>query len=160
MEVEAAGAATAVARCKKGRRAISGGFDTPGADPAARPIIAYESRRAGKRRWMVVASNTGGEGGELEAQVYCRKAKTLRVSRGSETLTGPGPVDADVIAGCRRGERVVSGGFASDTVPLPGKGMLVDITASRKVGKRKWRVSAIAIGTQPTITVFAYCENA
>jgi hypothetical protein len=159
VEVEGAGDGTAVAKCRRGKEAVAGGFDLPGADPAARPIIAYESRRVSKRKWTVTASNTDGESGELQAHVYCRKAEGLRASKRTETLTGPGLVDADVIARCRPSERVVSGGFASDTVPLPGKGRLVDVTASRKLGKRKWRVSVAAIGTGLTIAAYAYCES-
>jgi hypothetical protein len=157
VQVEGGADVTATARCGRGKRAISGGFrDLSGAD--ARPIIAYESRRASKRKWMVTASNTDGEPGQLKAHVYCSKQGGLRATQRSQTFPGLGPVDGDVIARCRRDERVLAGGFASDTVPLPGKGQTVQITASRKVGKRKWRVSVAAIGTEVTITAHAYCE--
>jgi hypothetical protein len=158
-QVEGAGDVTATASCGRGKQAISGGFrDLSGAD--ARPTIAYESRRASKRKWTVTASNTDGEPGRLQAHVYCRKGGDgLRAAERRETFPSPGPVDGDVIARCRRDERVLSGGFTSDTVPLPGKGQTVQITASRKVGKRKWRVSVAAIGTAVTVTVHAYCET-
>ena len=159
VEVAGAGDARVGARCKRGTEAFSSGFSDVG-DPEARPLIAYESRRTSKRRWTVAASNTDGQTGALEVHVYCRKAEGLRVADRTETLSAPGPVDADVAARCQRNERVVSGGFASDTVPLPGKGRLVDITASRKAGKRKWRISVAAIGTDVAITAYAYCEAA
>jgi hypothetical protein len=77
MQADQSGAVTA--KCKKGTRAISGGFlglvdESFLADPdSGSGVIPYLSRRAGGRKWETQALNFGGESGELTGYVYCEK---------------------------------------------------------------------------------------
>jgi hypothetical protein len=68
-----------VAKCKRGTRAMSGGFaglidEAYLADQDTGPgVIPSLSRRAGGRKWETGAVNDGGESGELTSYVYCQK---------------------------------------------------------------------------------------
>jgi hypothetical protein len=67
------------AKCKRGSRALSGGFsglvdEAHLAAPEAGPgVISSVSRRAGTRKWQTGAVNFGGEDGSLTTYVYCEK---------------------------------------------------------------------------------------
>jgi hypothetical protein len=69
----------ATAKCKKGTRAVSGGFSGLvnesflANDDSGPGVIASISRRAGGRKWETEALNIGGESGELTGYVYCQK---------------------------------------------------------------------------------------
>jgi hypothetical protein len=71
--------ASVTAKCKRGTRAMSGGFaglidESYLADPDSGPgVIPSLSRRAGGRKWETGAVNFGGESGELTSYVYCQK---------------------------------------------------------------------------------------
>ena len=150
-----------VARCPRGSRAISGGFDDPDFDGSTgRPVIAYQSRRAGKRRWRVVGQRVSPEIGELSAHVRCARAKAPKVARAQATLDPMASGATRIVARCKRGRRAISGGFESDAPPLPGKGSVVLIRALRKLGQRRWMVSVAATGIETTVTAYAYCERA
>jgi hypothetical protein len=77
MEADPPGSVTA--KCKKGTRAISGGFsgvvdEAFLADQDSGPgVIPSVSRRVGGRKWETEALNFGGESGELTGYVYCEK---------------------------------------------------------------------------------------
>jgi hypothetical protein len=77
MQADPSGSVTA--KCKRGTRAISGGFsglidESFLADPDSGPgVIPSLSRRAGGRKWETGAVNEGGESGELTSYVYCQK---------------------------------------------------------------------------------------
>jgi hypothetical protein len=67
------------AKCKHGRRAVSGGFAgqvdasyvaTP---PDGAAVFTYASHRDGGRRWETAAANFGDAAGELTTYVYCEK---------------------------------------------------------------------------------------
>jgi hypothetical protein len=79
MQADPTGSVTA--KCKRGARAISGGFSGPMdesflADQNFGPgVLPSVSRRAGGRRWVTGATNFGGEDGELTSYVYCEKKK-------------------------------------------------------------------------------------
>jgi hypothetical protein len=67
------------AKCKRGGRAISGGFagqvdSAFVADPPTGVgVRAYASRRDGGRRWQTTAANAGEQDGSLTTYVYCQK---------------------------------------------------------------------------------------
>jgi hypothetical protein len=157
---------TVIAKCKQGTTAFSGGFDNPdffvSGMGGATAVFTQESRKVGKRKWRVTGSNAGSVAGELAAQVNCHEGKGLETREKSETLDATsGPDQAELVAKCKRGERVVSGGFRSDQAVFNlGEGELILITESRKQGKRKWIVSATASGGTPAMTAYAYCEEA
>jgi hypothetical protein len=82
MQADQSGSVTA--KCKRGTRAISGGFsgqineaflDMPDTGPGVIPSL---SRRVGGRRWETGAVNFGGESGELTSYVYCQKKPKKR----------------------------------------------------------------------------------
>ena len=58
-----------VARCKRGSRAISGGFDTPPASGEQASVLA--SHRVGKRGWLVRAATALPQSEPLTAYAYC-----------------------------------------------------------------------------------------
>jgi hypothetical protein len=143
---------TVSAKCKRGTKAISGGFDADDIGFAAGgPFFRISvSRRSGARRWEVRAANSGDETGELTSQVNCRKGKGLKTHRRSTEL------DNDVFgleAKCKRKQRIVSGGFAGPDFSGP-EGLIP--FASMRVGKRGWRLAGLATGDA---TVYAYCEK-
>jgi hypothetical protein len=67
------------AKCKRGRRAVSGGFagqvdpSFVTAPPDGAAIRPYASHRDGGRRWVTAAANFGDSAGELTTYVYCEK---------------------------------------------------------------------------------------
>jgi hypothetical protein len=79
MQADQSGSVTA--KCKKGTRAISGGFsglvdESFLADQDSGPgVIPSVSRRVGGRKWETEALNSGGESGALTGYVYCSKKK-------------------------------------------------------------------------------------
>jgi hypothetical protein len=153
---------TATATCPRGTKVISGGFDNPDfsfiGGSSGTDIRPYESFKSGKRTWTVSASDRGDEGGTLVAYAYCHKGKTPKTKQATETLAlGPGgfPLDS-VTARCKKSQRVVSGGFASDPVADVNGPFF---TGSRRDGKRKWIVTAAANLPGPAITTYAYCEK-
>jgi hypothetical protein len=152
---------SATAKCPRGTRVVSGGFDNPdfahtgGFDgPNIRP---YESRKVGKRKWKVSASNRSDEAGTLVAYAYCHDGKAPKTKSKNKSLElKPGAPRATAIARCKKSQRVVSGGFSSDQ-PADFGGPFV--TESRRKGKRKWVVTAFSNEVGPAITAYAYCEK-
>lgn len=150
----------ATARCPAGTRVVSGGFDNPdfrwtGDYESDNRIVPYISRKAGPRSWTVEAANQGGADGTLVAYAYCQDVPSLRTERVTATFTAPPDEvrQGSTVAGCPRGQRVVSGGF---------KVVRLDphVVASRKVGARRWKVSASApYPGQTKVTAYAYCRG-
>jgi hypothetical protein len=150
--------ATLGARCTNGTTAVSGGFyGELNVGGATTQVIAHSSRRVGRRSWEVTVGNLGGNPGGLLSFAYCHDGEPLK--RVTETaLVGgdaPGFTVADVVARCKPGMRTISGGF--DAPPAIGDQAL--LLASRKAGKRAWRVRvAIALPQRAPVTAYAYCE--
>lgn len=156
---------TVTAKCPAGTKVVSGGFeaDEIDLDAATTPrIINERSRKLGKREWEVRSFNNSGDAsGELTAQVNCRDAKALKTKQESEVVSFSGPgVGQDVeqvVAKCKRKQRVVSGGYTAPPAGDPGG---VNIRESRKVGKRQWQVTATAeVENSEPVTAYAYCEK-
>jgi hypothetical protein len=145
------------ARCKKGGEAVSGGFVT--GDFENEELQPYESRRTGKRRWTVSATNFGPGANELTAIAYCAQHKLgLKAKSAEDTTTEQGSL-VFAEARCRKGTKAVSGGFSGvmelndrQTVPFQ----------STRTGRSRWSSAALAGfvgGTGPTITwtTYVYC---
>jgi len=154
------GTGSATAKCPRGTKAVSGGFDTPdfvvtGDYENDSRITPYASRRQGGRKWTVEAANYAGAEGTLVASVYCREGHALDKKKKTVTVEGDPAtgVVGEAVAKCPKGTRVVSGGF--DLGGAEG-----DLLASRKRGGRKWLASA-SVGFPLTreLTTFAYCEQ-
>jgi hypothetical protein len=154
---------SATAECKRGQKAFSGGFaisEYDGSDSSSPIVLVTRSLKQGKREWTVSAYNLGNDfgttrEGELTAYVYCRQGKALRTGRVEETL-GPSEFDR-AEAACKRSQRVVSGGF---DLRSDFKTTRAFIMASRKVGKRSWRIAALnGPTTTNPIVAYAYCER-
>ena len=150
---------TLTARCPKGTRVASGGFDSPkpyaGADAPA--IFPFESMKTGKRKWRVSATNLGSAPGELVAQVNCHDRKGLKTATEELFIDMSGV--HKVVAECAPRQRVVSGGFDSSARPADPPDTTF-VFSSHRVTKRKWEVEAIyfTAGTA-TLTAYAYCEK-
>jgi hypothetical protein len=140
---------TATVRCQRGMKALSGGFDAEFDEDAT--VLPHVSRMTGKREWETTAFNYG-DTGELTAQVNCRDGKGLKKVGVTETTSD---LTTELVAKCERGYRVISGGFASETIIGKGGPFFQE---SRKQGKRKWVVSVLSIGGRQ-ITAYAYCEK-
>lgn len=150
---------TASAKCPKGTRLISGGFDGGEGGPADTPRFwVTTSRKVGPRTWTVSARNTGGAEGDLVAYAYCREGGKLKTAELSDTISVddyPTNAEADLVPSCKRRQRAVSGGFASDDLQIGAV-----IRASYRLGQRGWRLRATLQGINGTdITAYAYCEK-
>ena len=153
---------TATAKCPRGTKVISGGIEASPIDTVGDTPVLYvsESRRAGKRKWEASAFSDGNEAGELTATASCDKARKPKARSVSTTLSDVPPntpFDA-VTARCKRGERVVAGGFGS---PDDSGSATPRFMASKRVGRRGWKVSGFYgnIGAPIEITSYAYCEG-
>jgi hypothetical protein len=147
---------TLTARCPRGTKVASGGFDSPDffVEPgAATAIFPFESKKTGRREWTVSARNLGDVSGDLVAQVNCHERKGLKTAD-EELFIDPGGVH-DVVAECPAGQRVASGGFDFSLEPL----MAAFVSTSHKIGKRSWEVKAYDFAAPATLTAYAYCEK-
>jgi hypothetical protein len=147
---------TVTATCKRGQKAVSGGFDGDAVDPAGPSpfFLVGTSRRAGPRTWEVAAFNDGSVAGELSAQVNCREGKGVKPKQASEEVGGGlERANFELKARCSRKQRVVSGGFAGG---LDFGTESIEPFTSMKVGRRGWRVVGYARGD---VTAYAYCEK-
>jgi hypothetical protein len=148
---------SATASCGKGRKVVSGGSMSPGYDYKgfSGSVHPYESRKQGPRKWVASGNNRSSLAGTLIAYAYCRKGKGLKtVSESTQIQTDAA---GTATARCKRGHRVVSGGF--DVPDFDTFGPVVRVYESRKVGRRKWRASAIGFFAPGTLTAYAYCEK-
>jgi hypothetical protein len=138
---------SATAQCKRGTKALSGGFAMPD-----RSSI-FEAVRAGKRRWTVTGRSPGLEPGTLTTFVYCDKSRSRLKEKSSVVPFDSETTTASATAKCRRGSEAISGGFSSDPQFPP------NAVALRRDGKRRWTASAINPGSTGTFTAFAYCDK-
>jgi hypothetical protein len=135
----------------RGGRAVSGGFKVEYDENTE--VFVRASHRQGKHEWVVNARNVGTDpAGRVRTEIWCGSTK-LKTQTKTEIASG---TDADeAVARCKRGQRVVSGGF--ETKNFPGEGGPF-VYASRKQGRRGWLVRVLA--TEPEeFTSYAYCEK-
>ena len=133
------------AKCKRGTKAVSGGFDSElDLDAAAtEAFIVHRSRAGGGRKWTSAGFNLGGEPGELTSLAYCRDQKIKR--RSEEETLGAGETET-VTARCPSGTKVASGGFDNPDFVVNGTTIAIFPSESKKVGKREWSVTATNLG--------------
>jgi hypothetical protein len=148
---------SATATCKRGTKAVSGGFETEFSLPPVNfPFIpAYVSRREGARAWTSSGFNDGDSDGDLTSFAYCRDQKLTAVT---DTVAAPVGQFATAAATCPRRTRVISGGFAGSPIDLVGTTPVLYISESRRATKRTWEASAHSNGNEDgELTAIAYC---
>jgi hypothetical protein len=153
------------AKCKRGQKAISGGFDASDFDPETnRPVVNFASRKKGARKWSASAVEWGSGTRSVTAFAYCRKGG--KVTKRKKTTTVPSLDDeqgtATLAVKCKRGQKVVSGGYAIrdffvDEGDYTREGYAY---SSRKTGGREWTVKALNYSEEDVILdAFAYCRE-
>jgi hypothetical protein len=153
---------TATAKCPRGTKVISGAFEGSPIDLVGTTPVLYisESRRATKRTWEASAHSNGNEDGELTAIAYCGTGKKPKAKSSSHRISSdpPDPDTADLLVRCKRGQRVVSGGFGS---PDDSGEATPRVLTSMKEGRRGWAVRAFlgSNGLPTEVTAYAYCEK-
>jgi hypothetical protein len=162
VQLDAADTGSATAKCKKGTRAVSGGFDDPTFNAEAPASGSYgqtfTSQRTSKREWTSVVSNGLAEATDAFTYAYCSD-ELPRLKAVSATTTIPESEVDSVTARCPRGGEAVSGGFAAEQLnPFDG----VYPLASHRAGKRKWVASGYSSPIsepEADLTVYAYCAK-
>ncbi len=160
--------ATAVARCPRGTRVVSGGYD-PGnvyhPNGPATALIVNTSRRAGRRGWKVSAYQLGGgDTVELTATANCSTdLGRLMVRTRQITIDArPGnPGAENASAHCPRHFFALSGGFQlsiNGRSTNPSNSPPVSMIIGSRAVARSWAVTGARMGTgHSSMTAFAYC---
>jgi hypothetical protein len=158
-------AGTATARCEQDEKVVSGGHDVPTFEIFDTEAVVYASRKKGKRSWTASAVSYSDATPTLTAYAYCRKGAGTKTKSKSTTIEAE-PDTRTATAKCKKGQKVVSGGFDN-----PDFGSDIQLEpqilayTSVKVGKRKWTASGFNNGNRGdpsgtgTFTVYAYCEK-
>jgi hypothetical protein len=148
---------SATARCPRGTKVFSGGFENPEfGESQDVAILPFESRKTGRREWTVSATNLADGDGTLVVHVYCREGKGLKTVE--QDVFNDVEDTWELTPQCQRGKRVVSGGF-DYTISIDGSDGPF-IYSSHKVGKREWQVEGFNRNEAATFTAYAYCEKA
>jgi hypothetical protein len=150
---------SATAACKRGTKAVSGGFETEffGIVPNFPFIPAESSRRSGPRDWTSSGFNNGSAEGDLTAFAYCRPR---RLKTNSETITIPVGQFDTATASCPTGTKVFSGGFQAEPIDLMGTTPVLYVSESRRASKRTWEASAHSNGNEEgDLTAYVYCRS-
>jgi hypothetical protein len=137
---------TATATCKRGTKAVSGGFeseyDIGGFTPVFNPD---EASRTGGREWTFAAANRGMEG-LLTSYAYCRDEK---VKSRTQTASVDSGETETVQATCKPGTKALSGGFDAEPVDdFSDPTVSFYVLASQKVGARGWAIQAQNAGDE------------
>jgi hypothetical protein len=157
------GAATPT--CKRGTKAISGGFDSH-YDPHG-TLGFFEPnqlRRTSRREWTGAALNNSLEDRDYTAYAYCRDQKLK--TRSATTSVAPSELGT-VTAKCKGRQKAFSGGFAlSEFDNSDPNSPIMVVTGSLREGKRKWTASASNapndVATMPktgNLSVYVYCRE-
>jgi hypothetical protein len=146
------------ARCAKGTKALSGGFETEWNGQSPPRLDVNRSGSSGKRKWTSQAFNSTTVAGDLSSFVYCRKAD--KVARVTDTVPSPVGLSVTATAQCPPGTRVISGGFAGSPTDAVEPTPVLYISESRRATKRTWEVSAFGNGSEPAeLTAIAACAK-
>jgi hypothetical protein len=139
---------SATAKCKRGMKAVSGGFEgEPFDEGNPSPFFApNQSSHPQTRQWTSETYNYGGvSAGDFTSFAYCRELRK-RWGSGTDTfLVTPGPPET-VTATCERG-KAVSGGFDGDETDPAGPSPFFLVGTSRRSGPRTWEVAALNDGS-------------
>jgi hypothetical protein len=158
VDVTAEAETKAVATCRRGSEAVSGGLLSDDPTPEFNP---YRSIRRGDRKWVVKVHEFPPESPTLTAVVYCDKQEPGLRTKSKDASVDPGVANT-ATAKCPRGTEAVSGGFDNPDYTDPtGTGPAIYPYESRRVKTNKWRVSGWNDGaSQPgTLTAFVYCKR-
>jgi hypothetical protein len=159
------GEESATAKCKRGFRAVSGGFDGPGfsAEGAGAPYqIPIDSLRESRRAWTSSAYNDSSEPGDFVAFVNCSDELPKLKTRSATVTIANGDAGTATARCPRRGE-AIGGGFAAGVANTDANA-LVFVSESRRNGKRGWAVSGdnqsgMNAGEALDLTALAYCAK-
>jgi hypothetical protein len=158
---ESPGSATASAKCDRGEKVVSGGYEIPDYELVAGDFrvegYAYSSRKTGGREWSAAGIEYSQEAITIRAYVYCREKGGVKTKSASATFGDLGTATAK----CKKGHRVLSGGFHNAEEGPTASNVEVIPFASMKLGGRRWTGSAFNEGLPEdgTHTVYAYCEK-
>jgi hypothetical protein len=149
------------ATCKRGLRAVAGGFNGPGfvADGDGPYQIPLTSLRESKRKWTGSAVDDADGGPYTVIAVCSDELPKLKQKSATTTI----PEDEDDIgttsAKCPRGGEAVSGGFVPEIADADGSDFNF-VTESRRTGKRGWQVTAYNNSSEPLdLSAFVYCAK-
>lgn len=150
---------SAIAKCRRGTEAVSGGFRSPKAGPDAKTLFAFTSKRVGDRKWKVaVGNNDSTNAHKLKVFAYCDKHEPGLVSR-SKDGTVAGGDKVSLTPKCPNGRRAVSGGYHSTIDPATDAAGFA--FTSRRDSKLSWKISAFGNAgamTMSTETAIVYCK--
>jgi hypothetical protein len=139
---------SATAKCKRGTKSVSGGFEgEPFDEGNPSPFFApNQSSRTQARQWTGETYNYGGiSAGDFTSFAYCREfRKKVRTWTNTESVA-PGATET-VTANCERG-KAVSGGFDGDETDPAGPSPFFLVGTSRRAGPRAWEVVALNDGS-------------
>lgn len=148
---------SAKADCRRGQRIVSGGFSTRTYGFTGQPRISpISSKKSGGRAWTSSAYN--GDplfSGSFTSYAYCERHAGRLHERSAQVEFGGGG-STRVRAGCRAGERLVSGGFS---VPDLGSDEGILVTESRKAGQGWAAAARVSSGTDQELVAHAYCAG-
>jgi hypothetical protein len=147
------------AKCPTGQTAISGGFrgSLVMGNPAS---IAVASYRSSSSEWTVSFAANPGVADKLPATAYayCAHGDPLKPRKAVTTLRGdPNEIKTkSLTASCRKGERVVSGGFRPALRATGSNGpVTVDFY---RASSSSWKISSAVFAINAKIRAYAYCE--
>jgi hypothetical protein len=161
--VVSGGINSATATCPRGRKVVSGGFNSPGYsdDFTGASVQPYAFHKFGARGWLVREINFGATDGSFVAFAYCAD-RGVQV-RTAVTMIQPYPATGSATASCAAGERVISGGSKTPvfdpttTGPIPGAQIFP--YESRRTGRGAWTIRGENYGlTDGILRAFAYCQ--
>jgi hypothetical protein len=160
--------ASATARCPRGTRAVSGGYDPTNVfhpNGSGTALLVNTSRRLGPRAWKVSAYQLGGgDQVELTASANCSRdlgRPMVRIKRISITATPNNPNPGNASAHCPHHFFAVAGGFhisINGRSTNPSDSPPVSMILGSRAVARSWAVTGARIGTgRSRLTAFAYC---
>jgi hypothetical protein len=156
--------AQATAKCRRGETLIGGGALGAGTSFQAVFLRASGPDPGNARRWLARGYNNDfGANHDLTAYAMCAKsARRDRVGvivRSNSVATElAGDTAGNDTAGCRRDERLVSGGARGSGTP-PGS-MLLTVSAPDPTRARRWLATGYNNGVATeTLRAFAFCAR-
>jgi hypothetical protein len=160
--------ASVTARCPRGTRAVSGGYEPtfvfhPNGSGTA--LLVNTSRRLGPRGWKVSAYQLGfGDQVSLTATVNCSSTlgrPMVRVKKRSIKAGSNNPNPGNVTAHCPRHFFAVAGGFhisINGRSTNPSDSPPVSMVIGSRAVRRDWAVTGARLGPGSSrLTAFAYC---
>lgn len=156
----------AIATCPGDRRAIAGGFASPGFSANGPRVVTLTSKRVGMSQWRVEGFNITDAGGSspqnspgtLIAYAYCVDNPPKIFTRSKRVDAGVMGTPKTVTVKCPHGMRAVSGGFDGNIYLSANSTGAGAIESRRTNHGRSWLLAAVSIsGRSSKVTDFAYC---